>query len=195
MNTHILGQILLFLISFLCLWFFLFFLCKELAVDIFRQKMFQLRDDLFDAASNGLIEYNHPAYVVLRNTMNGFLRFGHRISLFEVLITGVVLGSDHLKTRKTFRQVWQEAETTLSSEQKEEMQRYLLRLNELLIIQSFFGSPIFVVFLLLGFVIMQLPSSIYDFVRKKTFEVMNIFMRKPLEKLESAAMAYGGIRA
>lgn len=195
MNTHLLSQILLFLISFLCLWYFIFFLYKELAIDIFRQKMFQLRDELFDAAANGLIEYNHPTYVVLRNTMNGFLRFGHKISLFEILITGVVLGSDHLKVRKTFRQAWQEAETTLSSEQKKEMQRYLLRLNELLLIQSFFGSPFFVVFLLLGFVLTHLPGSIYGFVRRKTFEIMNVLMQKPLEEIESAAMAYGGIRA
>ena len=195
MNTHIFSQILLFLISLLCLWFFLFFLYKELAVDIFRQQMFQLRDELFDAASNGLIEYNHPAYIVLRNTMNGFLRFGHRVSLFEVLVTGLALGSDHFKIRKTFRQVWQEAEITLSSEQRKEMQRYLLRLNELLIIQSFLGSPIFVIFLFIGFILMQLPGSIYGFVRRKTFEIVNIFMSKPLEKLESAAMAYGAIRA
>lgn len=195
MDTHALGQILLFLISFLCLWFFFFILYKDLAINIFRQKMFQLRDELFDEAAKGLVEFNHPAYVVLRNTMNGFLRFGHKISLFEVLVTGVILGSERLKIHhKSFRQVWQEAETTLSSEQKTKMERYLLRLNELLLLQSIFGSPFFVIFLLFGFVLMHLPGSIYGFVRRKTFEIMNTLMQKPLEELESAAMAYGGIR-
>lgn len=193
MNAHVLGQILLFLGSFLCLWFFLFVLYKDLAIDIFRQKMFELRDELFDEAANGVIEFNHPAYVVLRNTMNGFLRFGHKISLFEVLVTGVVLGSERLKMHKSFRQVWKEAETTLSPEQKKQMERYLLRLNELLLLQSFFGSPFFVGFLLFGFILMHLPGSIYGFIRRKTFEIMNTFMQKPLEELESAAMSYGGI--
>jgi hypothetical protein len=193
MNTHTLGQILQFLLSFLCLWFFLFVLYKRLALDFFRQKLFQLRDDLFDDAANGLINFNHPSYVVLRNTMNGFLRFGHKISFFQLLIT-IVIHGDHIGKRKSFRKVWQESSATLTPEQKTKLEPYLVRLNELLLLQSFFGSPFFVIFLLFGYILMHLPGSIYGFVRTYVFKIMNTLMQKPLEELESTAMAYGCVR-
>jgi hypothetical protein len=56
-------------------------------VDRFRQDMFSIRDELFDYAASGAIEFSDPAYRLLRQSMNGFIRYAHRLTLFQVLLT------------------------------------------------------------------------------------------------------------
>jgi hypothetical protein len=58
-----------------------------LRLDCFRQKMFSVRDELFDYAAAGNISFDDPAYVLLRRQMNGMIRFGHRLTLFRGLVT------------------------------------------------------------------------------------------------------------
>jgi hypothetical protein len=58
-------------------------------VDVFRQRMFSVRDELFDYAESGNITFDHPAYQLLRNSMNGFIRYAHRLSFFQVMLTVV----------------------------------------------------------------------------------------------------------
>jgi hypothetical protein len=48
--------------------------------------MFSLRDELFDYAASGKISFTHPAYRLLRQSMNGFIRHGHRLSLFQIVM-------------------------------------------------------------------------------------------------------------
>jgi len=56
-------------------------------VDIFRQQMFTLRDELFDFASQGGIKFDDPAYILLRHLMNGFIRYAHNLTPFRVLFS------------------------------------------------------------------------------------------------------------
>ena len=65
------------------LWVLLFKLYPDYCVDRFRQDMFDLRADLFD---DGQIARGHPAYRLLRQTMNGFIRFGHRVNLLHAML-------------------------------------------------------------------------------------------------------------
>jgi len=59
----------------------------EARLDAFRQEMFALRDELFDYAAKGHIEFNDPAYRLLRQVMNGFIRYGHQLTFFRVCVT------------------------------------------------------------------------------------------------------------
>jgi hypothetical protein len=63
-----------------------FWLWPSVRLDSFRQNMFSLRDELFDYAASGKIEFGHPAYRLLRQSMNGFIRHGHRLSVFQIVI-------------------------------------------------------------------------------------------------------------
>jgi hypothetical protein len=56
-------------------------------IDVFRQRMFAIRDELFDYAEAGSIDFQNPAYQLLRNFMNGFIRYGHRLSFFQLMLT------------------------------------------------------------------------------------------------------------
>jgi hypothetical protein len=74
------------LLGLIALWAFWYYLWKPQRVDIFRQKLFALRSDLFDLAATGLVAFDDPAYSQLRLLINGLIRFSHRISFASLLI-------------------------------------------------------------------------------------------------------------
>src|SRR6266702_2818235 len=59
-------------------------------VDSFRQKMFCVRDELFDYAADGNIAFDNPAYISLRRQMNGFILHGHQLTVFRCLVTAAI---------------------------------------------------------------------------------------------------------
>src|SRR2546423_11268978 len=67
--------------------FVLLKLSAEHRLDAFRQKLFAIRDELFDYASAGNIDFNDPAYRLLRRSMNGFIRYAHQLTFFRVCMT------------------------------------------------------------------------------------------------------------
>ncbi len=62
-------------------------LLPTVRLDEFRQNMFAVRDELFDYAASGHISYNDPAYRLLRQLMNGYIRYGHQLTFFRVCLT------------------------------------------------------------------------------------------------------------
>lgn len=54
-------------------------------VERHRQKLFEIRDALFDYAAAGNIAFTHPAYAMVRSTINGFIRHAHRISVVQMI--------------------------------------------------------------------------------------------------------------
>jgi hypothetical protein len=67
--------------------YLVFGLYNDLRIDLLRQDLFQIRDDLFDQAAAGDIAFSSPSYRVTRATLNGLIRFGHRVSLSGMLVT------------------------------------------------------------------------------------------------------------
>jgi hypothetical protein len=92
MNPVIYEQIMS-LLGLIALWAFWYYLWKPQRVDIFRQKLFALRSDLFDLAAKGTVPFDHPAYTQLRLMINGLIRFAHRASL-PTLIVAMVQSSN-----------------------------------------------------------------------------------------------------
>jgi|SRR5882672_2427141 len=68
-------------LSLIGLWALFHWLYRDYRVDLFRQRMFALRDELFDMAASGRIAFDNPAYGKLRDMLNGYIRFAHRVSL------------------------------------------------------------------------------------------------------------------
>jgi hypothetical protein len=85
MNPVIYEQIMS-LLGLIALWAFWYYLWKPQRVDIFRQKLFCLRSDLFDLAAKGTVPFDHPAYMQLRLLINGLIRFAHRASFPTLII-------------------------------------------------------------------------------------------------------------
>jgi hypothetical protein len=93
-------------IGLVALWALWHYGWSKFMVDLYRQKLFFIRDELFELAAsdkNGL-SFHHPAYVELRSSLNNSIRFAHRMSFYHVWI-GALLGafSDRQKQMRTYK--------------------------------------------------------------------------------------------
>lgn len=64
-----------------------FVLWPNQRADLFRQQMFTLRDELFDFALDGHIAFDNSAYKLLRNLMNGTIRYAHNLTPYRTVIS------------------------------------------------------------------------------------------------------------
>ena len=73
------------------LWWLFAWLYYDYRLDLLRFRLFLVRDQLFASAAEGKIGFDDPAYLMMRTTINGSLRFAHRLTLFKLLITSLWL--------------------------------------------------------------------------------------------------------
>lgn len=62
---------------------------KRYRLDLFRQELFAIRDELFDLANAGALSFEDPVYGGLRQLINSMIRFGHRINFIQLLCVSV----------------------------------------------------------------------------------------------------------
>jgi hypothetical protein len=58
--------------------------------DLFRQRAFAIRDELFDYAASGAISFDDPAYWRLRLAMNSVIRYSHRFTFGEAILPPMI---------------------------------------------------------------------------------------------------------
>lgn len=73
------------------LWGFWHYFCKPQRADVYRQRLFEIRQELFDLARSGAVDFSHPAYTKLRYLMNGMIRFAPRATLPSLLVARVAM--------------------------------------------------------------------------------------------------------
>ena len=74
-------------ISLALIWYMWCRLFPQYRLDKFRQEMFKVRNELFLFAASGAISFDDPAYRLLRRSMNGYLRYAHRMTFYQICIT------------------------------------------------------------------------------------------------------------
>ena len=148
------------------LWFLIFWLYRDYRLDYFRDKLFALRDELFDMALRGEIDFNHPAYGLLRTILNGTIRYGHRLGLIEIIISIFSFREDkayYMDIAKKFERHWSESVATLPHATKAALGRIRGRLHYLMAEQMILSQPILLVLIvpvLFLFLIKSLWGSI-----------------------------------
>lgn len=101
------------------------FLFRKYHIDAFRQRIFAIRDELFDYAAAGNISFDDPAYKMLRNLMNGYIRFGHRLSLLHIFIVmGLMFRSRHSSDLKHFEHQFTYSLAALTPETRDALTMY-----------------------------------------------------------------------
>jgi hypothetical protein len=122
----------------------LFWLWPSVRLDCFRQEMFAVRDELFDYASSGRIAFNHPAYRLLRQSMNGFIRYGHQVSFYQFIMTWLTWKV--LEGRESFKwkTKWEAALGSLDDQTRKELSAFHERATMCVIERIVFGSPILI---------------------------------------------------
>jgi hypothetical protein len=125
MENTVAANLFLSSVALLGLAWLAFWLFKKLRIDEFRQEVFYVRDELFDFAADGNIDFNHPAYVTLRSMMNGYIRFSHRLSIFHLLAmvcTTVATNREYLPT--LFNDKWEHVIADLDDDKKARMTEF-----------------------------------------------------------------------
>lgn len=131
------------LISILGIFYIFMWRYRPLIMDSFRQDIFGLRDELFDFAADGNIEFGHRAYGLLRTTMNGYIRFAHDFSIWQATIATAITSREdreYLRGRGA-RALWIEATKDLDVDVKEKLDFYRDRMEFLAVSYFFLASP------------------------------------------------------
>lgn len=110
-----------------------------------RQKLYELRDSVFDDAHfENKIRPEDPAYEVVRTRINGLIRFAHRFYFTDLIL--FMLNKDARDASKT---VQDEYESVIqNSRDREYYQTILLRMNVLVLMHLIRVAPLNVMALL-----------------------------------------------
>src|SRR5215204_3708025 len=95
---------------------FLIALYRDYRRDLFRARLSALQDELFDRAMDGHIDFEHPAFRLLQDALNGFVRFGPRFGTLRLVLSALFLGSGDDQNARDFEERWQAASYKLDSE-------------------------------------------------------------------------------
>lgn len=166
-------------ISLLIIASLVFWLYRQYVLDSFRQRMFALRDEFFDEARSGAISYSSPAYGMLRSTMNGILRFGHRLNI-PLTISLIAISSKNGINTKSFSARLEENTKNLTQEQKGLIYGYHIKMNFLVLEYLIYSSP-----LLLATVIFPVGFAIQA---KKHINKLLSVARRPLDRIDTMAL-------
>jgi len=122
----------------------LFWLWPSVRLDCFRQEMFAVRDELFDYAASGHIAFGHPAYGLLRQSMNGFIRYGHQVSFYQFIMTWAAWKALEGRDSFKWKQKWEAALGSLDEPTRRELIAFHERATMCVIERIVFGSPILI---------------------------------------------------
>lgn len=86
MPIESLTQVVTGLLAALMLLFVWQYIWQATTLESFRQNIFTLRRELFLYMADGNIQSSHPAYLELRQTMNGMLRYAGRLTFGRALL-------------------------------------------------------------------------------------------------------------
>jgi len=126
------------LLGLVAIWALWYYLWRPQRVAAFRERLFALRDNLFDLAADGVIPFNHPAYTQLRMLVNGMIRFAHRATLPTLIFAA----SQSRHAPANVFESWQKSVNGLPEVPREKVLEVYGRVSEAFAKQIFSGSPV-----------------------------------------------------
>ena len=131
-------------LSLLALWIILVGPYRWYRTDLFRQRLFALRDELFDLAADGHLAYDAPAYAQLRTTINGYIRFAERFGVSHLVLSQLFV-SDATVAASSFSGYtprWRANTTPLAPHVREALNEIVQRVHVEVAVHVFVTSPI-----------------------------------------------------
>jgi len=150
MDIKTLATMLQTTIGLVMLCIIVFWLWPCVRLDAFRQNLFALRDELFDYAATGRISFDHPAYRLLRQSMNGFIRYAHRISVFQVTMTLFMWKAIRpVEPKYDWTTKWEQALASIQdNEVRDKLKEFHAQVGLMVAERIVLGSPILIAFLI-----------------------------------------------
>lgn len=138
-------------------------LLPEVRLDGFRQDMFSIRDELFDYAASGRISFNDPAYRLLRQLMNGFIRYGHQLTFFRTCVTVFQFKVMHESNEMTWTTKWEHSlENIKDQDVRNALTAFHDRAAALVAVRLVLGSPVLIIFLLCAVLTMAIQKGLHS---------------------------------
>lgn len=169
-------------ISLILLAGLIFFAYQTYRVDKLRQDLFEIRDQLFDDAVSGQINFDDRGYVVTRQLINGMLRFAHELTITQHFCFGLFMWGLPSATPKS-------AMDKLLSGASESGKTAFAKYSNLVhfrVIQHLATSPLFVLTVLFPLVTLILTRLGFNVV-----EVISKKIKSELVSLDRVAVAHG----
>lgn len=166
---------------------------SDARLDAFRQEMFIVRDELFDYAASGKIEFDSPAYRLLRQMMNGYIRYGHQLTFFRIALTMIRIRLVDRISVQDWSVKWDRALKNIRADQvREEMASFHERAMQCAAKRVVFGSPLLIVLSGFGIAVLLLREGWKNLARifaaAPAFTFSHVFDPRIIES-EAAATA------
>lgn len=167
------------LLSILGIWILYFWLYLDYRIDSLRDELFALRAKLFDVAKNGEIDFDNPAYGMLRSYINSTIRYGHRLSFLQLMATTFFTRSDSLKKNyiQMYNDKWYHSLNKLDKETKDKLLGIRSEVQLNIVIQLILTSPV-LFFTLISFIVVLLLKK----VSENTIKAVKYFVGDQLVK-------------
>ena len=131
------------LISIGFLLLLVFWALRDYQIDATRQRLFKLRDELFDKARAGEIDFNSPAYGAMRCALNRSIRFTHRtnITFITLILAKAIYDGESLES--SFSKHMDKHSKNLDEEQKKLIDETKKQMDFINVRHAINASPIF----------------------------------------------------
>lgn len=90
-QIYSLMNLFIFLGTVFLAWWLYFVLFKRFRVVLTRKRLFDTRNHLFLLAVDGKLSFDHKAYGMCRKTINGMIRYCHKLSLYRFIFDSILL--------------------------------------------------------------------------------------------------------
>ncbi len=124
----------------------LWFRWRTYRIDALRQKLFALRDELFDYANEGAIPFDDKAYLFLRHKLNGMIRFAHQVSFARLVMSLLFFFSSRPDFVQKQHRVWLDALDHVSPDARKKLLATDEQMSVIIVQHMVTGSPILILF-------------------------------------------------
>lgn len=162
MINDYLNEILLWTLTLVAFWWFVT-VNTRLALAELRHQLFKARGQLFDQSLELNVAFDSEAYGIARTTINGLIRFAHKLNLFQII---AILFSDKYlyekKLSKSYENKMKKAIAKLTPEQQDMVNQVITEANKAIVIYIFKSSLlltiIFMPIVIIAVVLMRLSK-------------------------------------
>jgi hypothetical protein len=120
----------------------IFKLVSDYRTDALRDRLFAVREKLFDYAAGGNVGFDDPAYAKLRMLLNGLIRFAHRLTFSRLTMSCVYMVWRNQPCEKNVLAEWHEALAALPEGTRNELNSIHNGAMVLVVRHLVTGSPI-----------------------------------------------------
>lgn len=126
----IINIIIFFSTIYVGLWLY-FDLFRKLRVDLTRKKLFEVRNELFYLGVDGTLSFDSKAYGLCRKTLNGYIRFCHRLTYYRFCAHRAFQTNENRMLSKNYNEVKECARQDLNNEQIKALDEIYYRMHEI----------------------------------------------------------------